>query len=582
MTDVDPATLAAAADHLLSTTRSVRRRLDLDRPVDREVILDCLRLAVQAPTASNGQDWRWMVVTDRDKRAAIGEYYRNAGADYLSQAAASESDPQTRRVYESAAEFAGILGRVPVMVIPCIERRLGGDPNVVAAAAYGSILPAVWSFALALRLAGTGQLLDHAAPPPRTGGGGAAGHPRRRHPGRPPPRGPHRGDRLPTRSAAADRDRHLVGHVGRPMSGSGRDDGLARSGRRARALGAAIEPFVGQVYFSPECHAAYEQLGFGASPVDVAGVAMPDGPAYFCSRGSLLGQVPGPVVSAAFAVFNPAVVVPCVEMGWALTDAVTIEAARTEGAVGQLRRVLGGEPDGLERAVDLLTVATEPLRPEGRPLYAGVLAQGLPGEPLADAWRLADRLREFRGDAHTAAWTGAGFDACEIGLLTELYWGLPLRTYVRTRAWSDRELDAAEARLRERGLVADGAFTETGRRAREAVERTTDLQCDPAVDALGDDLDELVEILNGWGSAIRAAGGYPSSGPLDLAAAADPPGPLTSQVQPTTPNSGRQTRNMRVQRPEVRVGGWRGVPRRPRSGPCGARARSGRARRRRR
>ena len=156
MTDLDPATLVVAADHLLSTTRSVRRRLDLDRPVDREVILDCLRLAVQAPTASNGQDWRWVVVTDADKRAAIGEYYRSAGADHLARAAEAESDPQTRRVYQSAAEFAGVLGRVPVMVIPCIERRLGGDPNVVAAAAYGSILPAAWSFALALRSRGLG------------------------------------------------------------------------------------------------------------------------------------------------------------------------------------------------------------------------------------------------------------------------------------------------------------------------------------------------------------------------------------------------------------------------------------------
>jgi nitroreductase len=156
MTDLDAETLITAADHLLSTTRSVRRRLDLDRPVDRDVIVDCLRLAVQAPTASNGQDWRWIVVTDADKRAAIGELYRSAGAEYLEQAAHAESDPQTRRVYESAVELAGILGRVPVMVIPCIERRLDGEPNFLAAAAYGSILPAAWSFALALRSRGLG------------------------------------------------------------------------------------------------------------------------------------------------------------------------------------------------------------------------------------------------------------------------------------------------------------------------------------------------------------------------------------------------------------------------------------------
>jgi hypothetical protein len=206
-----------------------------------------------------------------------------------------------------------------------------------------------------------------------------------------------------------------------------------------------------------------------------------------------------------------------VSYGWTLTDAATIEQARTDGAVGQLRRILGDEPDGLARGVELLHRATDGLRPEGRALFAGVLSQGLPGEPLADAWRLADRLREYRGDSHIAAWASAGFDATEIGLLSELYWGLPMRTYVRSRAWSDADLDAAEARLTERGLVADGAFTDRGREAREAVEAVTDQACQPIVDNLGADLDELVGILAGWSKAVQAAGGYPQTGPHDLA-----------------------------------------------------------------
>ena len=237
---------------------------------------------------------------------------------------------------------------------------------------------------------------------------------------------------------------------------------------RARALGAAIEPFTGQVYFSPECHRAYEALGFSPGSGEMGGVAMPDGVAYFCSRGSVLGQVPGEVIAAAFGVFNPAVVVPSVAMGWGLASAETMCGARTEGAVGQLTRILGDEPDGLAGATELLQRANEPLRPEGRPLYAGLLGLGLPGTPVGDAWRLADRLREFRGDAHIAAWSSEGFDATEIGLLTELYWGLPMRTYIRTRAWSDADLDAAEARLEDRGLVAGGAMTDDGRAARRA------------------------------------------------------------------------------------------------------------------
>ena len=93
---------------------------------------------------------------------------------------------------------------------------------------------------------------------------------------------------------------------------------------KARALGATIEPFTGQVYFSPECHAEYEKLGFSPSPGELGGVAMPDGPAYFCSRGSVMGQVPGELIAAAFAVFNPEAVVPAVAYGWTLTDAATI------------------------------------------------------------------------------------------------------------------------------------------------------------------------------------------------------------------------------------------------------------------
>jgi hypothetical protein len=286
---------------------------------------------------------------------------------------------------------------------------------------------------------------------------------------------------------------------------------------RARRLAGALEPFAGQVYFSPECHSAYSALGFSPSRGKAGAVALPDGPAYFCSRGSVMGQVPGELVASAFAVFNPAAVVPAVAFGWTLTDAATICAARTDGAVAQLTRILGPSPDGLDRVVSLLGRANDGLRPEGRPLFAGLLSLGLPGSPLADAWRLADRLREYRGDAHTASWTAAGYDATEIGLSTELFLGLPLRSYVRTRAWSDADLDAAEARLEARGVLAGGAFTDAGRAERETIEQATDRQCRPIVDQLGDDLDELLSILVAWGAAIRAGGGYLGGGAADLA-----------------------------------------------------------------
>ena len=148
----------SAVDELLSTTRAVRKRLDLARPVDRDVILECLQLAMQAPTASNAQDWRWVVITDADKRAAIAEIYRGIGAEYLAQAAATASDPQTRRVYENALGLTETLAKVPVHVIPCLETRFDSTNPLIAASAWASIIPAGWSFLLALRSRGLGSV----------------------------------------------------------------------------------------------------------------------------------------------------------------------------------------------------------------------------------------------------------------------------------------------------------------------------------------------------------------------------------------------------------------------------------------
>ena len=147
----------AVTDRLLSTTRSVRKRLDLDRPVETEVVLECLQLAVQAPTGSNAQGWRWLVVTDPEKRAELGRMYSEGGAAYLRSAAANELDPQTKRVYESAVHLADVIGRVPVHVIPCIHGRADNAPNIMSASIYGSIMPAAWSFMLALRSRGLGS-----------------------------------------------------------------------------------------------------------------------------------------------------------------------------------------------------------------------------------------------------------------------------------------------------------------------------------------------------------------------------------------------------------------------------------------
>jgi nitroreductase len=148
----------AITDELLATTRAVRKRLDHEQPVDPHVILDCIALAQQAPTGTNAQSWRWIVVTEADTKAALADIYRGGCLAYLEQGVVEEQDPQTRRVYESSLQLATTIERVPVLVIPCIERRFDGAPLIVTASSFGSILPAAWSFLLALRSRGLGSV----------------------------------------------------------------------------------------------------------------------------------------------------------------------------------------------------------------------------------------------------------------------------------------------------------------------------------------------------------------------------------------------------------------------------------------
>ncbi|MDA1101586.1 MAG: nitroreductase family protein [Proteobacteria bacterium] len=152
-------------DALLSTTRAVRKRLDLQRPVPRTVINECLELSLQAPTGSNRQGWSWIVITDANKRAALADLYRKGAGSYLQDAvqesAALGGDSQDSRVFSSALYLAERLQDVPVHVIPCISvaHMEENPPRAAWAGVMGSIFPAVWSFQLALRSRGLGSAL---------------------------------------------------------------------------------------------------------------------------------------------------------------------------------------------------------------------------------------------------------------------------------------------------------------------------------------------------------------------------------------------------------------------------------------
>lgn len=284
---------------------------------------------------------------------------------------------------------------------------------------------------------------------------------------------------------------------------------LSWTARRLRDL---TEPLAASVYFAPECHTNYEGLGFGASPGSFGGVAGPNFEAYFVSRGACLGQVPGEVITAAFGVFNPDYVVPTVTTAWTKAGPEALLQARLDGQRAQLVRLLGEAPAGCARATELYLRAADALSLSGRALFSGLRAVGLAGDPVGDLWRAADMVREGRGDSHIAAWCANGLDPVEISVLTELWWGLPHKSYSRTRGWTDEHLDGAAERLRSAGyLDASSNLTEAGRELRRKIEADTDRQDAPMVRALGDDAAELFAIVEPWREAIFAGKGYPST-----------------------------------------------------------------------
>jgi nitroreductase len=152
--------LNLSVDELLTTTRSVRKRLDFEEPVSREVLMECLDLALQAPTGSNAQDWQWVFVEDPAKKKALADIYRSNANPYLDQPKPQRGDirdEQIGAVMNSAKYLAENFEKAPVLLIPCLKGRPDGAPAGMSASFWGSLLPAVWSFMLALRSRGLGS-----------------------------------------------------------------------------------------------------------------------------------------------------------------------------------------------------------------------------------------------------------------------------------------------------------------------------------------------------------------------------------------------------------------------------------------
>ena len=270
--------------------------------------------------------------------------------------------------------------------------------------------------------------------------------------------------------------------------------------KTARTVRNVTEPIAAGVYFAPEAQEGYQALGLNYFE------------SYFCSRGACLGAAPWSVVAAAFAAFKPSVVEQAVTAGWEKTTPAALLAAREHGAAAQLERLLGeiANPNDVVRATEILYSMTKGVDPSGRALYAGLSILDRPTSTFAALWHAADLVREHRGDGHIAAWI-PHVDSTEITVMTELAWGIPARTYVFTRGWDEDDVDAAYARLTDRGLIADGALTSAGTELRDHIERTTDESTRAVIDRLGDRADELFGLLDSWSDAIVGGGGYPAS-----------------------------------------------------------------------
>jgi nitroreductase len=155
-------TLPLTPDELLTTTRAVRKRLDFSRPVEPEILRECLEIAIQAPTGSNRQHWQFVLVSDPTKKQALSDLYRTSFYAYRSGPApqySSEERAQTqKRIINSSDYLAEHMQEAPYFLIPCIKGRYENQPAAVQASSWGSVIQASWSFMLAARARGLGTV----------------------------------------------------------------------------------------------------------------------------------------------------------------------------------------------------------------------------------------------------------------------------------------------------------------------------------------------------------------------------------------------------------------------------------------
>lgn len=257
-------------------------------------------------------------------------------------------------------------------------------------------------------------------------------------------------------------------------------------------------------YFAPEV----------ADQLAAAGLE-PNGMGYFASRSAAMGAVGAGVVAATFYNFNPQLVAHFIPRAWLLCEPAAVLAARFTGIDAALRRILGDrrcESAEVGEVVDLLRIATDVCRPEGRPLYAAHADLQWPSEPHLAMWHGLTLLREHRGDGHLIALQSVGLSGIE-ALITHTATGVGFtQNFARTRrAWSPEQWDEAVAGLQVRGILDHtGALTDTGLEIRQRAENLTDELAVAPWNELGEQrLRRLGELMAPIHAAVIASGVFP-------------------------------------------------------------------------
>ena len=269
----------------------------------------------------------------------------------------------------------------------------------------------------------------------------------------------------------------------------------------ARFLWQRLEPVHGLIYFVPEADQHYTALGLDAGMMG-----------YFASRAAAMGQVPAEVVVATFYNFEPDRVRSLVPQAWQRTTAAAMWQARLAAADAALVRVFGrrlAQPD-IAEAADLLRSIIDACTPEGRPLFAGHLAQQWPAEPHLALWFAITLLREYRGDGHLAALTVEGVSGIEALVIHGATGAVPAAVLQATRGWSDEAWAAAVERLQQRGWVDGNALTAAGQQHRNRVEQYTDeLAAAPWARLSEAQVSSLASLGRELGATLVAAGTFP-------------------------------------------------------------------------